>query len=110
MLVGGGARLVTLSANLMAQTILLLIERGLINSRQMPTVLARHVALFLTNLMVVLVQGLRLCSRQFPFFDFGVDARVLMQQSVIDFGATGVALRKRFLGACTACKSGARSH
>jgi hypothetical protein len=81
-----------LFADLLADGIFLLIKCLLFLLGDMAAVLRGHGTLFLTNLAIVLVQGLRLALGQVPFLDFLVNALVLVVQSLVHFMAARMIL------------------
>ena len=77
-----------LLADLAAYRVFLLIQGTLLLLGDVPAVLARHVALFVPDLTVFLVQLVRLRRRELAFLHVPVDALVLMRQPIVDFGST----------------------
>src|SRR5579863_620902 len=65
-----------LLADLVADAIFLLVERRLLELRDMAAILARHGALFLANLMIVLMQARRLLVGHLAFLHFLMNAEI----------------------------------
>jgi len=82
-----------LLANLSIDRVFLLIQRFLLLFGDMAPVLARHVSFLLANLMILMVQLLRLTFGDFAFFAFLVDASVLVFQAAVNLGATRMVFR-----------------
>src|SRR5271157_5811834 len=71
-------------ADLVADPVLLLVERLLLQLRDVAAVLARHRPLFAADLTIVLVQGRRLGFAEISVLHLIVDARILVGQAVVD--------------------------
>jgi hypothetical protein len=71
-----------LLADLATDLVFLLVQRALFLLGDVPTVLRGHVALFLANLAVFLVQLARLALGDFAFLHFVVDTLVLVGEAV----------------------------
>jgi hypothetical protein len=80
-------------ANPSADRVLLLIQRFLLLFGDMAPVLARHVPFLLANLMILMVQLLRLTFGDFALFAFPVDAEVLVFQPAVNLDATRMVFR-----------------
>jgi hypothetical protein len=81
-----------LFANLLANHILMVVQNLLILFRDVPTVLAGHFTLFLTNLPIFRTKLMRLCLGQFSFPYFLIDPLVLVFQSIVDLVASRMSL------------------
>ena len=69
----------------MNDRILLLVQGSLFRLGDVPAILAGHVAFFLTDLAIVLMQLRALSLGQVTFLDFLVNATVLVLQAPVDF-------------------------
>ena len=84
------ARANSLLADLSANPVFLLIQRVLLLFGDMASVLARHIAFLLANLMIFMVQLLRLSFVNLTFSVFSVDTSVLVHQTTINLGTSWV--------------------
>jgi hypothetical protein len=80
----------SLLADLTADTVFLLIQRFLLLFGDMASVLARHIAFLLANLMIFMVQLPRLSFVNLTFSVFSVDASALVLQTTINLGTSWV--------------------
>ena len=80
--------------DLTAGVVLLLIERFLLLFGDMAMVLRSHIAFFLADLMVVAFQAVSLCLAHLAVLYLVVDPAILVVETVVDFGTTGVGLVK----------------
>jgi hypothetical protein len=84
-----------------ANTVFLLIQRVLLLFGDMAPILARHIAFFLADLMIFMVQLLRLSFVNLTFSVFSADTSVLVLQTTINLGTSWVVVRPRAgRGAC----------
>ncbi|HUO43519.1 MAG TPA: hypothetical protein VMT94_01230 [Burkholderiales bacterium] len=72
---------------LLIGSVFLLVQSGLLLLRDVAAVLRRHVALFLPDLMIFLMQLLALRRRQLAAFHFPGGFGVFMIQALVHFGA-----------------------
>src|SRR5438876_8565523 len=91
-----------LAADLLAHVVLLLVQRLLLEPGDVAAVLACHIALFLPDLMVLLVQLIGLLVRQVAFLDLMVDPLVLVVQAIVHLLAAGMRPLPRRIGHCAA--------
>ena len=82
----------SLLADLLADGVLLLVQRLLLLLGDVATVLAGHQALFLADLPIVLVQGGSLRLAELALLHLGLDALVLIAEALVDLLATRVVL------------------
>jgi hypothetical protein len=80
-------------ANFFADSVFLLVQDTLLSFGDMTAVLARHVTFFLADLVVFVVQGIRLPFCDLAFLQLAIDAPVLVVEARIDFRASRVVLR-----------------
>ena len=81
--------------DLPAHLVLLRVEGPLLLLRDVPTILGRHIPLFLPNLVILFVQLGSLSLAQCTALDALVDPAILVQEPFVDLRPTGVALLPR---------------
>ena len=81
-----------LLADLLADRVLVLVERLLLLLGDVAAVLSGHQALFLADLPIALVQGGSLRPAEFALLYLGLDALVLIAEALVDLLATRVVL------------------
>src|SRR5579864_7563510 len=97
-------------ADLFADAIFLLIQYCLFRLGDVAAVLSGHIAFFLADSMVFLVQRLGLRLAHFAFFDFVLDTLVLVIQPVVDLFTARMILLPCCVGHCTAGSAGEHSN
>ena len=74
----------TLFADLSADGVLLMVQHSLLSFGDVATVLAGHQALFAPDLTIVPVRRCRLRPGEIAFFDFLMNAPILIGQALVD--------------------------
>ena len=97
---------------MVADLVFLLVQDTLLSLSDVAAVLAGHVTLFLADLVVFVVQGIRLPFGDLAFLQLFIDAPVLVVQTRIDFSAARMVLRPlagRGVDAISAVRTAARA-